>query len=426
MRGTVFKRCTNCTARSEYRTSRCPTCGSKQVSWGFVVDLPPTPDGRRRRRKRAGFESRQEAEEGLQKFLAGPAEKVPKADAAMTVHDFLVERWLPTMSMSIEATTLEGYRGLIERYVLPRVGDVRLVDLDPVTLNWLYADARQNGRIRGDEPLSLKTVREIHVALHRALEDAVRWDYLRENPAARSNPPSATAAKNARKMAMRTWTAKQVEAFAVQFADHPFFPLWLLAASTGLRRSELLGLRWQDVDLDRGLLAVRRVLVKVGGKARFKDAPKSQHGYRTIRITGVVIDELRRARARQEDQRGSARTWEDYDLVFCRPDGAPFHPDYVTETIRDLIEESGLPKIRPLQDLRHTHATLLLADGENAKVVQERLGHHSHSFTADTYQHVMPGMDEAAATRFEHLVFGREPADSPTQDTAEGRSSPDF
>ena len=407
MRGTVFKRCTNCEARSEYSGSRCPTCGSRQVSWGFVVDLPPAPDGRRRRRKRTGFESHQKADEALQKSLAGPGEKVPKANATMTVHDFLMERWLPTMSMSIEATTLEGYRGLIERYVLPRIGDVNLTELDAVTLNWLYADARQNGRIRGDEPLALKTVREIHVTLHRAFEDAVRWNYLGENPAGRSNPPSATAAKNARKMAIRTWTAEQVEAFAVQFADHPFFPLWLLAASTGLRRSELLGLRWQDVDLDRGLLAVRRVLVKVGGKARFKDAPKSQHGYRTIRISGVVVDELRRAKARQEEQRGGASTLENYDLVFCRPDGAPFHPDYVTETIRNLIEESGLPKIRPLQDLRHTHATLLLADGENAKVVQERLGHHSHSFTADTYQHVMPGMDEAAASRFEDLVFGR-------------------
>ncbi len=98
--------------------------------------------------------------------------------------------------------------------------------------------------------------------------------------------------------------------------------------------------------------------------------------------------------------------WNDHDLVFTRDDGDPWHPDHVTETIREMIIASGLPRIRPLQDLRHTHATLLLAHGENAKVVQERLGHHSHAFTADTYQHVMPGMDEAAATRFDALVHG--------------------
>lgn len=172
-----------------------------------------------------------------------------------------------------------------------------------------------------------------------------------------------------------------------------------------MRRSELLGLRWEDVDLDRSLLAVRQVLVKVGGTAEFKDAPKSQHGYRTLRTAPRVTRVLRKVRAEQEEL---ARSWDGspFVLVFCRDDGMPWHPDHVTGTIRELIAASGLPAIRPLQDLRHTHATLLLADGENAKVVQERLGHHSHSLTADTHQHVMPGMDGAAASRFDGLVFG--------------------
>lgn len=229
--------------------------------------------------------------------------------------------------------------------------------------------------------------------------------------AQRANPPSATAARNARKQAIRTWSAEQVETFAGQIAQHRFFTLWLLAASTGMRRSELLGLRWRDVGLDRALLAVRQVLVVVGGHPHFKDAPKSQHGYRTIRIPGLAVAELVRLREQHTAERGSASSWAEHDLVFCRPDGDPWHPDYVTEAIRKLILASGLPRIRPLQDLRHTHATLLLADGENAKVVQERLGHHSHSFTADTYQHVMPGMDEAAAARFEGLVF-RSPSEA--------------
>ncbi|MBW3576156.1 MAG: tyrosine-type recombinase/integrase [Actinobacteria bacterium] len=115
---------------------------------------------------------------------------------------------------------------------------------------------------------------------------------------------------------------------------------------------------------------------------------------------------LRDARRRQTETRLRSPIWHDHDLVFCRDDGNPWHPDHVTETVREMIVESGLPRIRPLQDLRHTHATLLLADGENPKVVQERLGHHSHSFTADTYQHVMPGMDANAAARFDGLIFG--------------------
>ena len=124
--------------------------------------------------------------------------------------------------------------------------------------------------------------------------------------------------------------------------------------------------------------------------------------------------------------------WHDNDLVFCQPDGNPWHPDHVTQTVREMIEASGLPgvqqercrggphlpRIRPLQDLRHTHATLLIADGGNAKVVQERLGHHAHSFTADTYQHVMPGMDAAAASRFDGLVFGDDDQDGEPDEMA--------
>jgi integrase len=407
MRGSVFKRCASCPEQRRYRKGdrKCPGCGAREVSWGYIIDVGTKPNGRRKRRVRTGFATKQDADAALEGFLTDHDEVRPVVDDRITVHAFLMDTWLPTIKMSIEATTWEGYRGIITSYVLPRIGDVRLAELTAPTLNWLYADARENGRIRSDEPLALKTVREIHVTLHRALEDAVRWGYLRDNPAHRANPPSATAARNARKQAIRTWTAEQVEAFASQIAEHPFFPLWLLAASTGMRRSELLGLCWRDVDLDRALLAVRQVLVVVDGRPYFKDAPKSQHGYRTIRVPGLAVEELRVLRERQTAQRGSTGRGDQHDLVFCRPDGDPWHPDYITETIRELILGSGLPRIRPLQDLRHTHATLLLADGENAKVVQERLGHHSHSFTADTYQHVMPGMDEAAAARFATLVF---------------------
>ena len=419
MRGSIFKRCANCPEQRRLRTGdrKCPGCGAREVSWGYIVDVGTKPDGRRKRRVRTGFATKQEAVAALEGFLTDRDEVLPVVDDRVTVHAFLMETWLPTVKMSIEATTWEGYREKITAYVLPRIGDVKLAELTAPTLNWVYADAREKGRIRGDEPLALKTVREIHVTLHRALEDAVSWGYLRENPAKRANPPSATAARNARKQAIRTWTAEQVETFASQIAEHRFFTLWLLAASTGMRRSELLGLRWRDVDLSRALLAVRQVLVVVDGRPHFKDAPKSHHGYRTIRIPGLAIEELRGLRDRQTSERGTAASWAEHDLVFCRPDGDPWHPDYVTEAIRKLILASSLPRIRPLQDLRHTHATLLLADGENAKVVQERLGHHSHSFTADTYQHVMPGMDEAAAARFEGLVFGgTDPADSETDE----------
>lgn len=413
MKGRVFRRCTQCPSRSRYPAGdrRCPSCGATTFTWYFSVDVGKRADGKRRRIDRGGFQTKRDAERAMRELLSKADRGHVVEPSSLTVAEFLRDEWLPSMEMTIARTTWEGYRGNIERYIAPRIGAVPLADLQPTTINRLYADVRTNGRIRGDGPLSLKSVREVHVTLHRALEDAVRWDYLDTNPARRANAPSATAARNARKKAIQTWTAEQVLVFATMHRDHEFFPLWLLAASTGMRRSELLGLRWRDIDLEGGRLAVRQSLVLVAGRPEFKDAPKSAYGFRTIRIPDHAVSELMKLRRSQMQSRLESPAWHELDLVFCRPDGLPWHPDSVTKTVRDMVADSGLPRIRPLQDLRHTHATLLLADGANPKVIQERLGHHSHSFTADTYQHTMPGMDDAVATQFDDLVFGNDEND---------------
>jgi integrase len=409
MAGQVFKMCTKCPKRARYRDKdrRCPKCGASTYTWYFSVDVgTDAATGKRKRKKVGGFSTKREAEKAMAEVVSKVHQNRYVESSKLSVHEFLVGEWLPTMEMAIEGSTWTGYKEYIHRYVLDRIGDVPLRDLKAQKLNWLYSDVRKNGRSRGTGPLSLKTVREVHVIMHRALEDAVRWEYIEVNPADRATPPSSTAAKNSRKESIRTWSAEEVHEFAQFAEDHPFYALWLLTASTGMRRSELLGLRWKDVDLDRGLVAIRQVLVKVGGRGRFKPAPKSRHGFRTLRIPARLVEALARLRDNQEKPRADAEEWNDLDLVFCRPDGLPWHPDYVTSAVRKLIEASGLPRIRPLQDLRHTHATLLLVGGEHLKVVQERLGHHSHSFTSDTYQHVTPGMDDAAAARFDGMVFG--------------------
>lgn len=414
MTGQVFKRCTKCPARAQYRDGdrRCPKCGASTYTWYFTVDVgADAATGKRKRKKAGGFATKREAEKALTEVVSKVNRHQYVDGSKLTVREFLVQEWLPAMEMAIEASTWTGYTEYVHRYVLDRIGHVALRDLKAPKLNWLYADVRKNGRSRGTGPLSLKTVREVHVIMHRALQDAVRWEYIEVNPADRATPPSSTAAKNSRKEAIRTWTAAEVHEFAQFAADHPFYALWLLTASTGMRRSELLGLRWMDVDVDRGLVAIRQVLVKAGGRAKFKPAPKSRHGFRTLRIPKRLVEALRELRTRQEKERADAAEWHELDLIFCRPDGLPWHPDHVTATVRRLIRATGLPRIRPLQDLRHTHATLLLVGGEHLKVVQERLGHHSHSFTSDTYQHVTPGMDDAAAARFDGMVFG---VDDPT------------
>ena len=306
-------------------------------------------------------------------------------------------------------------RGNIERYIVPRVGDLPLRALTPPVINQLYADVRENGRTRGTGPLALKTVREVHVTLHRALEDAVRWDYLETNPSDRATAPSATAARNERRRRIRTWSAAEVNAFAAFIEGHELHELWALAASTGLRRSELLGLRWIDVDLGRRLLSVRRVLVLVGGQPQFKDAPKSAHGFRTISLPPKVTELLVELRDWQAQQPRLRAIPPEQALVFCRHDGAQWHPDHVTATLRELMIASGLPRIRPMQDLRHTHATLLSA----------RAGSTSRWFrngSATTPTSSPPTLTRTlgyCASRFDQLVFGE---DDP--EAAEGAGRP--
>jgi integrase len=179
-----------------------------------------------------------------------------------------------------------------------------------------------------------------------------------------------------------------------------------------LRGSEALGLRWSDVDLTRGRLAIRQVLTKVGSQAELKDAPTSDHGCRSLDIGPTLCAVLLARHGEQEHERATANSWEDNDRALCHPSKGPrgvppgrWCPDHPTHAIAALIDASWLPRIRPPQDLRHTHASVLLASGEPPKVVQERLGHHSTAFTQDTYQHLLPGMGEAAARRFEALVL---------------------
>jgi len=182
--------------------------------------------------------------------------------------------------------------------------------------------------------------------------------------------------------------------------------LFTVSAHTGLRRSELLGLQWKDIDLTHGSLSVQRSLHHIPKQGYVITEPKSARGRRTIALGPALINELRRHRAMQAEQRLVAGSvWQSSEWVFTRPDGRPLDPAIVSRRFSKLVLKLELPKVR-LHDLRHTHATLLLAEGVHPKIVQERLGHSSISITLDTYSHVLPGLQEQAAVAFESALAG--------------------
>jgi integrase len=203
----------------------------------------------------------------------------------------------------------------------------------------------------------------------------------------------------------RSWTAAELRAFLEHVEGDRLAAVWMVAASTGMRRGEVLGLRWADVDLDLARVAVRQTLV-LAGRQVVTSEPKTSRGRRSIALDPRTVAALKAWRAAQKAERLAwGPSWTDTGLVFTREDGTPIHPEWLSDAFEWRVRTAGLPRIR-LHDLRHTHASLGLAAGVPVKVMSERLGHATSSFTADVYQHVTPALEEQAALTVARLVFG--------------------
>jgi integrase len=252
------------------------------------------------------------------------------------------------------------------------------------------------------EPIFEVADRVLGLGIRKALGDATRWGKISRNPAELADPPKLRASK---RLEMKTWDATELCSFLNFAQDDDLYPAWHLDANTGLRRGELVGLRWSDLDLDAAQLSVRRALVSVNYEIEFEE-PKTARAPRTVALDASTVKVLKEHRKNQLEQRLAAGT--DYsvnDLVFFQADGSPIHPQVASDRFARIVERAGLPRIS-LKGLRHTHATLALKAGVPVKVVSERLGHASTSFTMDTYAHVLPGMQEDAAEMVAGLVAG--------------------
>jgi integrase len=339
-----------------------------------------------------------------------------RAPEKVAVGVYLTERWLPSQRSQLKASTFHSYRRTIELHVLPMLGNVPLARLAPEDLDTLYARLLESGRrnTSGNSPgLSPASVRYVHRILRKALGDAVRKGTLIRNPAALADPPKR-GSSNTRGHEMRVWTAAQLQTFLASVGDERLGPALLLAAHTGMRRGEVAGLRWADVDLDANLIHVRQAATVVAYELHIADV-KTSNGRRTIDINDDVALALHAWRRTQVEERllvGAG--YEDHDLVFARPDGRPTHPELLSRVFERVVVRIGLPSIR-LHDLRHTHASLLLKAGVPVKVVSERLGHATPSFTLDVYGWVLPGMQAEAAAVFSRLMSA-----DPVEDPVEG------
>ena len=226
--------------------------------------------------------------------------------------------------------------------------------------------------------------------IRRALRDAERRGSIVRNPAELAHAPKRRPLTLGE---FRAWNADQLGRFLFLARSSTHFAALWLAANTGMRRGEILGLRWVDVDLELARLSVNRSLVSVAYELH-ESRGKTRTARRTIDLDERTVNVLQSIRRPDS---------EDESYVFCHLDGSPIHPQVLSDAFKRLVSQSGLPRIR-LHDLRHTHATLLLKAGVPIKVVSERLGHSTPGFTMATYQHVLPGMQAEAARTFAALI----------------------
>jgi integrase len=361
-------------------------------------------EGGRRQSKRS-FRTKQEAKDELTRFLGAHQVGAFVAPSRMTLAE-VVDPWIDGLAnQGRRLSTLAGYRRDLARYVLPRLGGMALQDIRVTDIDTLYAHLLRDGR-RSGGGLSMASVNHVHTALNKLFNDAERKGLITKNVVRLSTHPTLTAAR-AVGPEMKVWTPDELATFLRSIDGDRNDAMFRLAALTGMRRGELVGLRWTDLDLSRRRLTVNQSVTVVDG-VEVASVPKTRRSRRALDLDAATVVALQQHRSHQRERYlrlGVTATAS--DRVFTTDLGEPLQPNSVGQAFRRLVKEAGVPVIR-LHDLRHTHASQLLMAGINIKVVSERLGHASVGFTLDTYAHVMPGQQaEAAAAAAALLDVGK-------------------
>ncbi len=371
-------------------------------AWFFVIDIA-TPDRKRKQLKRRGFATKKEAAAEMAAVITDQNRGSFVRPTRGTLRTFLIDEWLPTKESVLKPSTYSTYAQMLRSYVVPHIGALEMSRIDAGTLNSLYARLLKNGRTGGSGRqggLAPKTVRNVHGMLHHAFVDAVKLRRIAVNPCDAADQPRKAEPE------MRLWTIEQMRLFMGSVEGDRFAGVWRLLLTTGMRRGEVLGIRWSDIDLAAGRLTIRQTTTMVAGRPE-TGTPKSRAGSRTISLdpgTILTLKTWRKVQAAEHLRMGA--DWSDVrGLMATEPDGSAVHPQVFSRRFKAQSSIAQLPVIR-LHDTRHSYATAALAAGVPVKVLSQRLGHADVGVTLKIYAHVMPGDDEAAARVAANAIFG--------------------
>lgn len=390
--------------------------------WYVVIDIGRDPITNKRRQKwYSGFRTKKAAEAELAKLLHQMQTGAYVEPTKLTLGDYL-RQWLDDYAkQNVSGKTFERYEQIVEKSIVPALGSLPLSKVQPLQIQNFYAQQLESGRkkrakaktaalepesaeateTKAEEPpkgLQPQTVLHFHRLLRKALAQAVRWNLLAANPADRVEPPK-----------VRPQEVQPIDetraAWLIELSEGTrcYIPI-ILAIYTGMRRGEVLALRWQDVSLEGGYARINRAVEQTKKRGIVFKEPKSRKGRRVVSLPAFVVEALKTHRTAQDELKALLGSgYEDGDLICCREDGTIWKPVAFDSSYRQLLERRKLDGPN-FHALRHSHASHLLRSGVDAKVISERLGHSKVSFTLDQYVHLLPGMQEEAAQKIEDVM----------------------
>ncbi len=362
----------------------------KRGTWYFVVEAGKDEKGKRKQIFKRGFKTEAEAKREMRKVAMQVDENTYVKPTKRTLAEFMKE-WLQSKSLKLRKHTLEVYTGHVNKHIVPRLGRFELIKITTAQVEKFYIDLAKEAN------LSPRTILDIHKIMKSAFEAAVKRKYVSANPVKDAETPKVE------KKEMTVWDIQEVNKFLKIAREHRLYPAFLLALTTGMRQSEILGLRWKDIDFENETLSVRQPLSHDGKELTVQT--KTRTSTRTISLDKRVLDVLQKHKHMvKKEMLANRPVYKNNDLVICTGVGTPVLPRNVLRTFYSLVKKADVPKIR-FHDLRHTVATLMLKGEINPKVVKEILGHSDVRITLDIYSHVLPSIHKETAQKFGNMLF---------------------
>lgn len=377
----------------------------KDGRWMGQITLGIDPATKKAKRITFYGKTRREVQDKIREALNLKERGLLSEPSKLTIEEWL-DTWMDDYKkQELKPSTWVSYKSLIENYIKPNLGKFKLNKLRTNDIQRFYNNMLENGR-KATKPadkqeskgLSTRTVKYIHTILKAALAQAEKEGHIQGNPAAATTQPRQT------KKEITPLSVEQVQHFLSSVKDNWLYPLFVMDLGTGLRRGELLGLKWDDINLMDNTATIRRSLLQIKGQLLLQEDTKTKASKATVKLPGTVAKELKKVKKQQaKDRLFLGEAYQDLGFVFAWPDGHPIRPDYLYHQFKTLLKENGLPDVR-FHDLRHTFCTLLLEAGEDLATVSKLARHSSYSITADIYGHLTKKMQDQAADKLDIIL----------------------